>query len=305
MTSNSNVSKQYIINSFKQIQDDICKGLENLDGSSITFKEDLWSHNSGGGGRTRVFLKGNVIEKGGVNFSAVNGELPKMLQNELGLEEGSFSATGVSIVLHSTNPHIPIIHMNIRYFETSNGLYWFGGGIDLTPHYIVDDLAKLFHTQLKGVCDQFDSDFYKNHKNWADDYFYIPHRKETRGIGGVFFDKLSDKNTNLNKSQLFEYVKALGNQFLSIYNEQVNLTRDKLFTEEEKRWQMYRRGRYVEFNLVYDRGTKFGLQTSGRIESILMSLPENASWVYNFEAKENSKEQYTLNHLNKNIDWLK
>lgn len=302
---NSTILKQEIINSFKQIQDDICKGLEKLDQSGVTFAEDLWDHNSGGGGRTRVFQKGKVIEKGGVNFSAVDGELPKMLQNELGLDEGSFSATGVSIVLHSTSPHIPIIHMNIRYFETSNGLFWFGGGIDLTPHYIVDDLAKSFHLKLKNICDIFDPNFYADHKKWADDYFYIPHRDETRGVGGIFFDKLSESNTNISKKDLFEYVKALGNSFVEIYSEQVIAGREKSFSEDEKKWQMYRRGRYVEFNLVYDRGTKFGLQTSGRIESILMSLPENASWVYNFKAKEDSEEQYTLDNLKKGIDWIK
>lgn len=300
----SHVTKSQIIEAFKTIQDNICSGLEILDASSSKFIEDKWEHTSGGGGRTRVFQHGNVIEKGGVNFSAVEGTLPKMLQKELNLNEGEFSATGVSIVLHSTSPHIPIIHMNIRYFETSNGLFWFGGGIDLTPHYIVDDLAIKFHSKLKSVCDQFDAQFYKDHKKWADDYFYIPHRKETRGVGGVFFDKLTEENTKLTKNQLFEYVKALGNHFVEIYSEQVNAGRLLSYTEDEKKWQLYRRGRYVEFNLVNDRGTKFGLQTSGRIESILMSLPENASWIYNFKAKEGSKEAYTLKKLVKGINWV-
>ena len=280
------------------------KVLEQLDGSSVKFIEDKWEHTSGGGGRTRVFQNGKVIEKGGVNFSAVEGTLPKMLQQELNLNEGEFSATGVSIVLHSTSPHIPIIHMNIRYFETSNGLFWFGGGIDLTPHYIVDDLAKKFHLKLKSICDKFDSKFYNDHKKWADDYFYIPHRQETRGVGGIFFDKLTEKNTLLSKNKLFDYVKDLGNHFVEIYSEQVNAGRLFSFTEDEKKWQLYRRGRYVEFNLVNDRGTKFGLQTSGRIESILMSLPENASWIYNFKAKEGSKEEYTLKKLVKGINWI-
>lgn len=296
------ISKYQIAEKYQQIQDEICEGLENLD-RKAKFKQDLWEREEGGGGRTRIIQNGSVIEKGGVNFSAVYGELPELLQKELKLEKGEFFATGVSIVLHPNNPFVPIIHMNIRYFEIDGHTKWFGGGIDLTPHYVQPELAKSFHQKLKTICDKYSLDFYPKHKKWADDYFFIKHRDETRGVGGIFFDKLRERDT-LSYNDIFHYTCELGQSFVDIYSEQVNANRDKSFTERNKNWQLIRRGRYVEFNLVYDRGTKFGLETNGRIESILMSLPKDASWVYNFNPEQNSDEAKTLTLLKKDIDWI-
>lgn len=294
-------TKDIIESRFKEIQDSICQGLEKLDGKA-KFAEDAWQRPEGGGGRTRVIQNGDLLEKGGVNFSAVYGPCPDFLKLELGKDANDFFATGVSIVLHPNNPFVPIIHMNIRYFESNNGIYWFGGGIDLTPHYIRPDDAKLFHQQLKNTCDKFDANYYPEFKKWADDYFFIPHRNETRGVGGIFFDKLKE-NDKHSKQSIFDFVAAVGETFVSAYSQQVEYNRHKNFSEENKQWQLLRRGRYVEFNLVYDKGTKFGLQTNGRIESILMSLPENASWLYNFSPEEGSEEEKTLNFLKKDIAW--
>ena len=296
------LNKQDISKEFQTIQDEICAGLEQLDGGS-KFVQDLWERDGGGGGRTRTFTSGAVIEKGGVNFSEVHGALPEALQKEFKNTDGTFFATGVSIVLHPNTPKVPIIHMNIRYFELDNGEYWFGGGIDLTPHYVVPQLAKEFHLGLKEVCDQFNDSFYTRFKSWADDYFFIPHRNETRGVGGIFFDKLKAEDEKMTKDQLFAFVQAVGRSFVDLYANQVKQTRELGFTEQEQKWQQIRRGRYVEFNLVNDRGTRFGLLTNGRTESILMSLPANASWEYNLKVDENSEEQNTLNHLKKGIDW--
>ena len=215
----------------------------------------------------------------------------------------TFFATGVSIVIHPVNPWVPIIHMNVRYFEMDNGVWWFGGGIDLTPHYIIDDDAKFFHQKLKSVCDKFSLEYYSRFKTWADNYFFIKHRNETRGIGGIFFDRLSVKE-NLSKRQLFDFIIEVGNSFAPIYVELINRNKDKYYSSNEKTWQLMRRGRYVEFNLVYDKGTQFGLQTNGRIESILMSLPETASWKYNYQAIPDSAESITLSKLVKGINWV-
>jgi len=287
---------------FMNLQDDICHSLEALDGTG-TFHQDLWDRPEGGGGRSRV-ITGQKIEKGGVNFSAVEGHLPERISKALGLEPTDFFATGVSIVLHPHNPHVPIIHMNVRYFETSVGRYWFGGGIDVTPHYIVDEDATFFHNYLKSVGDQYDPAYYPAHKEWADNYFYIPHRKETRGIGGIFFDRLDADETHT-KQQRFDYVKSVGEAFVPIYTELMNRNHSKAVSADQKSWQLHRRGRYVEFNLVWDKGTKFGLQTNGRIESILMSMPPMAHWTYNHEVIDGSAEDQTLKKLTKGIDWAK
>jgi coproporphyrinogen III oxidase len=296
-------NRQQIADAFRTIQADICQNLEQLDGKE-KFSNDTWKHQEGGGGHSRVIQHGNMIEKGGVNFSEVWGTLPEPLKKEFGDSVKEFFATGVSIVLHPYSPHVPIIHMNIRYFETDSGRKWFGGGIDLTPHYIDAGLAKKFHTQLKNVCDKHSPEYYNKFKTWADDYFFIPHRNETRGIGGIFFDHLTPAEGQ-NWQQLFDFVCAVGRTFYPAYEEQVLATREKPAGEAQKKWQQLRRGRYVEFNLVYDRGTKFGLQTNGRIESILMSLPETAGWLYNYQPAEGSPEQMTLQHLKKGVDWLK
>jgi coproporphyrinogen III oxidase len=290
---------------FMQLQNKICKALEQADGKA-SFKEDNWKHQQGGGGRSRILEDGNVIEKGGVNFSAVTGKLPAMLYNELNLpatEQVSFFATGVSIVIHPKTPMVPIIHMNVRYFETTNNICWFGGGIDLTPHYIVDEDAHFFHTHLKSVCDQFDPVYYPKFKTWADDYFYIPHRSETRGIGGIFFDKLQADNTKPIQ-HYFDFVKAVGESFIPLYTHFIQKNKSLPFTAEQKQFQLLRRGRYVEFNLVYDRGTRFGLETNGRTESILMSLPKEANWLYNYIPDKGSAEEATLAKLKKGMDWI-
>jgi len=296
------LTREEITECFKTIQDNICKALEDCDGKG-KFQEDLWERPGGGGGRTRILSSGNIIEKGGVNFSAVHGQLPDVLVKEMKLKASGFYATGVSIVQHPNHPMVPIIHMNIRYFELEDGTCWFGGGIDLTPHYVVKDDASWFHQQMKNTCDAHSEDYYARFKKWADDYFFIRHRNETRGVGGIFFDKLTPDDT-YSKSDRFAFIKAVGESFAPIYTELINRNRARSFTDENRKWQHIRRGRYVEFNLVYDRGTKFGLETGGRIESILMSLPENASWYYNHQPEEGSVEAETLSLLTKGVDWV-
>ena len=294
------ITKEGISEYFKTLQDSICAQLEAGDGTG-KFREDQWQREGGGGGRSRV-IQGQHIEKGGVNFSAVHGLMPEKISKALGLDQADFFATGVSIVLHPRNPHVPIIHMNVRYFEMSTGTWWFGGGIDLTPHYILPEDAQYFHKTLKEVCDKHHESFYPEFKKWADDYFYLKHRDETRGIGGIFFDRLG-ANRPLDKAQLFDFVKDVGEAFAPLYVHFINKHKEKTFTEQERHWQLLRRGRYVEFNLVWDKGTKFGLDTNGRTESILMSMPPDARWVYNYQIEEGSKEATTLNYLKKDIDW--
>ena len=295
------MSKEEIAEWFKGLQDRICASIESVESSK--FHQDEWKREEGGGGRTRI-LKGSIIEKGGVNFSAVHGSTPQNILDALKLDEADFFATGVSIVMHTHNPFVPIIHMNVRYFEMSNGVYWFGGGIDLTPHYVIEEDAKFFHEQLKSACDSHDLSFYRKFKTWADDYFYIKHRKETRGVGGIFFDRLNESSTDLSKEQLFEFVKNIGETFAPTYLNLIARNSAKSFTEKQKEWQFVRRSRYAEFNLVYDKGTKFGLDTDGRIESILMSMPPTAQWHYDYQVADGSEEQKTLTMLKKGINWV-
>lgn len=303
------MKKEEIAGWFQELQDHICKELEAADGNA-KFEEDRWlrddpvaGEGKGGGGRTRLIKNGRVIEKGGVNFSAVWGETPLNILQALNLQQASFFATGVSIVMHPKNPMVPVIHMNIRYFEMSSGDWWFGGGIDLTPHYVEKGDARWFHQQLKGVCDLHDPEYYSRFKKWADDYFYIKHRKETRGVGGIFFDRLNSQEAN-GKEKLFGFIQDIGKAFTPIYTTLISQNKDKPYGEEEQEWQKLRRGRYVEFNLVWDKGTKFGLDTDGRTESILMSLPPLAAWEYNYAPKPESREAQTLALLKKDIDWL-
>lgn len=296
------VFKDRVVAAYQQIQDKICSGLELADGKA-KFEEEIWSRDGGGGGRTRIMQHGNVIEKGGVNFSAVHGKLPEAVKKAFKVDNDDFFATGVSIVMHPGNPFVPIIHMNIRYFEMDENTRWFGGGIDLTPHYIIDTDARYFHHLLKQTCDQFDKSFYPKFKTHADDYFYIKHREETRGVGGIFYDRLKPENTNLSFDQLLDFSVAVGNTFLPAYTELIDRNRDTEFTEQQQEWQYQRRSRYAEFNLVYDAGTKFGLETNGRIESILMSLPPMAKWVYNHQPVPGSAEAFTLSKLKKGIEW--
>ena len=293
-------TKEDIADYFRTLQDSICQQLEAMDGGR--FREDAWERPGGGGGRSRV-LQGNVIEKGGVNFSAVHGPMPEKITKALGVEPGDFFATGVSIVLHPHSPRVPIIHMNVRYFAMTDDVWWFGGGIDLTPHYIVDEDARYFHQQLKSVCDQHHADYYPEFKKWADDYFFLKHRDETRGIGGIFFDRLSHQE-GFTQKQRFAFVQDVGELFAPLYIELVNRHREESFSEREKQWQMLRRGRYVEFNLVWDKGTKFGLDTNGRTESILMSMPPTAQWEYMHEVQPGSAEHATQKKLRKGMVWI-
>ena len=292
-----------VAEAYQHIQDQICNGLAIADGKA-QFEEEIWQRDGGGGGRTRVIQHGNVIEKGGVNFSAVHGKLPEGVKRAFNVESDDFFATGVSIVMHPENPFVPIIHMNIRYFEMDDQTRWFGGGIDLTPHYVIPTDARFFHHRLKQTCDEFDLSFYPKFKATADDYFFIKHREETRGVGGIFYDRLRPENTQLNFTQILDFSLAIGNTFLPVYAELIDRNRDQSFTDAQKEWQYLRRSRYAEFNLVYDAGTKFGLETNGRIESILMSLPPTAKWNYNPQILVNSEEEKTQNFLVKGIDWV-
>lgn len=303
------MTKEEISNWLKDLQNNICTSLETADGSA-KFKEDIWQRNEGGGGRSCVIKNGAVLEKGGVMYSAVYGKTPSFLlkEQEHSLSsdtknDSTFYATGVSIVIHPLNPMVPIIHMNVRYFETSEGVKWLGGGIDLTPHYVVTDDAVFFHSELKKVCDKHSENYYGKFKQWADDYFFISHRNETRGIGGIFFDRLNnDKEMSFEKN--LNFWKDVGSAFAPIYSELINRNKNKSFNDNHKKWQLLRRGRYVEFNLIYDKGTKFGLETNGRTESILVSLPATASWEYSFIPEKNSEEEKTLSLLKKEINWV-
>jgi coproporphyrinogen III oxidase len=296
------ITKEQVAADYKVIQDEICAGLEALDGKA-RFESENWHREGGGGGRTRIIRDGNILEKGGVNFSEVFGKLPEPVRKSFNVDQDDFFATGVSIVIHPSHPFVPIIHMNIRYFEMSDQIRWFGGGIDLTPHYIIDDDARFFHGELRKVCDRFNASFYPKFKTWADNYFFIRHREETRGIGGIFYDRLNPETAGTGWDEIFEFSKALGRSFVPTYSELVNRNRIKPFADLHKRWQYLRRSRYVEFNLVYDAGTKFGLETNGRIESILMSLPPQANWEYDYRPAEGSEEARTLALLKKGVDW--
>lgn len=297
--------KEDVSNWFRELQQNICRQLEACDESG-KFITDDWQRRGGGGGLTRIMNRGRIIEKGGVNFSEVWGKTPEAVLKSMELSHNDppdFFATGVSIVVHPHSPRVPIIHMNVRYFEMSNGTWWFGGGIDLTPHYVDTNDAKYFHNQLKSVCDLHHLSYYPKFKKWADDYFYLKHRDETRGIGGIFFDylKADDGFTLENR---FDFVKSVGSAFAPLYTFFMKKNHSLPYGDNEKRWQHLRRGRYVEFNLVWDRGTKFGLDTDGRTESILMSLPPLAEWQYCYVPQEGSEEARTQGLLKKGIDWI-
>ena len=291
-----------------KLQDEICGEIEALDKKS-KFVEDLWDRPEGGGGRTRVLSEGRIFEKGGVNVSAVHGELPKLMRDKLGVEQADFFACGLSLVLHPNNPHVPTVHANWRYFEMYDEQgqiadSWFGGGQDLTPYYLYDEDAIHFHQTCKNACDVSDSEYYAKFKEHCDKYFWNTHRNEARGVGGLFFDYLKQSEEKSMQDH-FDFVKSVGDSFLQSYLPIVEKRSPMSFTPEQKDWQEIRRGRYVEFNLVHDRGTIFGLKTNGRIESILMSLPPKVQWRYDFQAKPNSLESYLLEVLAKPKDWLK
>ncbi|MBH33162.1 MAG: oxygen-dependent coproporphyrinogen oxidase [Euryarchaeota archaeon] len=301
--------RQQMIDMVYRVQDEICKTLCELDG--VDFREDIWNRDEGGGGRSRVFSGGSVFDKAGVNVSVVHGRLEREAARSmgggkiLGDEDLDFFATGLSLVLHPKNPMAPTVHSNYRYFErgdaTKEGSWWFGGGADLTPSYLFEEDARHFHSTLKAVCDRHEVADYPNFKKWCDDYFHIKHRNERRGVGGIFFDdlRLTDKE------KCFNFVQDCADSFLSSYIPILSRRKDLPFTEENSKWQQIRRGRYVEFNLVYDRGTTFGLRTNGRIESILMSLPLTARWEYCHEIESDSEEERLLKVLKNPIDWVK
>jgi len=283
------------------LQKEICHNLEQTDGKAV-FEENKWEKDIGKG-ITCVIRNGAVIEKGGVNFSFVEGKFNSQMERLLGEKANHYAATGVSSIMHPINPHVPVIHTNVRYFAFDNGTEWFGGGIDLSPHYIDVTEARNFHRELRDICDRYNLNFYPQFKKWADDYFFIAHRNETRGIGGIFFDRLKP-DANISFEQLLAFTTDVGRAYADLYAEIVNEKKDKIFTTEQKEWQELRRGRYVEFNLVYDRGTKFGFESNGNSEAILVSLPATASWEYNHEVKQGSDEYETLQLLKKDIDWI-
>jgi coproporphyrinogen III oxidase len=284
-----------------QLQQEICSALELADGSS-RFITDVWTREEGGGGTSRVISKGKVFEKGGVNISAVHGELPKQMRETFGVEGSNFFACGLSLVIHPVNPYVPTVHANWRYFELYNDEgrvidTWFGGGSDLTPYYIFEEDGTHFHKTLKAAMDAFGEELYPKYKAHCDQYFVNKHRNnEARGIGGVFYDYLRPRDPE-DAERLLSFQKANGNAFLSAYLPIVEKRKEHPYSEREVEWQEIRRGRYAEFNLVHDRGTLFGLRTNGRIESILMSMPPRARWEYNYQPAAGSEEARLLDFL--------
>ncbi|MCG9731972.1 oxygen-dependent coproporphyrinogen oxidase [Shewanella sp. Isolate13] len=287
------------------LQNRICNGLEALDGVA-TFAEDSWKREEGGGGQSRVLTGGAVFEQAGVNFSHVMGaSMPaSATAHRPELAGRSFEAMGVSLVIHPNNPHIPTTHANVRFFiahkEGADPVWWFGGGFDLTPYYpYLEDVLE-WHLTAKSLCEPFGEEVYPKYKQWCDEYFWLPHRNETRGVGGLFFDDLNKQGFD----QSFAFMQAVGNGFLTAYAPIVERRKDTEYGERERQFQLYRRGRYVEFNLVYDRGTLFGLQTGGRTESILMSMPPLVRWEYAYTPEEGSPEAKLYSDYLKPRDWL-
>lgn len=295
----------------RDAQIEITKAIEEIDGGG-TFQEDAWIRPTGGGGMSRVLSGGNVFEKAGVNLSVVYGTMPQealQAATERGVDRSKgmapgervpFFACGLSSVMHPKNPLAPTMHFNYRYFETDGGAWWFGGGTDITPSYIDEDDMKHFHGTYKEICDKHDPDYYKEFKAWADKYFVIKHRNETRGLGGIFFDDQNNKDPDTH----FEFSKECLNSVVKAYGPIVEKHKDDPFTQKQKEWQLMRRGRYVEFNLVYDRGTVFGLKTGGRIESILMSLPETARWEYDMTPEPGSPEADFIDACQNPREWV-
>jgi len=272
---------------FKQLQDRITRALEELDGTS--FRQDTWTREGGGGGCTRVLEQGRVFEKAGVNFSSVHGKLPEEFATKIPRGSGTdFFATGISLVFHPLSPMVPAVHANFRYLEKGDA-QWFGGGCDLTPCYPYPDDAAHFHRTMRQACDKHDAGFYPRFKKWCDEYFTLKHRGEMRGIGGIFFDYLEG-----DREKHFAFVQDAGNAFLDAYVPIAGRRMHEPYGERERQYQLYRRGRYVEFNLLYDRGTIFGLETRGRTESILMSLPPLVRWIYDFKPEAGSREEKAL-----------
>lgn len=285
------------------LQDRICAAVESIDGSA-RFAEDLWQREEGGGGRTRILRDGAVFEQAGIGFSDVSGSRlpPSASAHRPELAGATWRACGVSLVFHPHNPHIPTTHANVRYFRAERDgevvAAWFGGGFDLTPFYPVDEDVLHWHRTAQALCTPFGEERYAAHKRWCDEYFFLRHRNETRGVGGLFFDDLGQ-----DFERDFAYQRAVGDGFLDAYLPIVERRKDTPYGEREREFQLYRRGRYVEFNLVYDRGTLFGLQSGGRAESILMSLPPRVRWEYGFTPEPGSAEARLMDYLVPR-DWL-
>ncbi len=286
------------------LQDRICGSIEDLDGSA-RFREDLWQRKEGGGGRTRILANGRVFEQAGVGFSRVSGTTlpPSASQHRPELAGRSWTALGVSLVFHPLNPYLPTTHMNVRFFEAAAEgkapVWWFGGGFDLTPFYPFDEDVRHWHEIARTVCAPFGDTVYPRYKKWCDDYFYIRHRNETRGVGGLFFDDLHEGGFD----RCFDFMRSVGDGFLDAYLPIAERREATPYTEREREFQLYRRGRYVEFNLVYDRGTLFGLQSGGRAESILMSLPPRVRFEYAYQPAADSDEARLAEYL-KPREWL-
>jgi len=300
----SQVNIDIVIDFLKGLQDKICQAIEVADGSG-QFVEDNWVRAEGGGGRTRVLTNGTVIEQGGVNFSVVSGNKlpPSATAHRPELAGRTWRACGVSLVIHPKNPFIPTSHANVRFFiaekEGETPVWWFGGGFDLTPFYPFEEDVVHWHQTAKDLAIPFGDNIYPEHKKWCDEYFYLKHRDETRGVGGLFFDDLNCWDFD----KCFSYMKAVGQGFIDAYIPIMEKRKDHLYQENHRQFQLYRRGRYVEFNLVFDRGTLFGLQSGGRTESILMSMPPLARWEYNFQAEPGSAEAKLNDYLTPR-DWL-
>ena len=303
MTSQKDRFYDYI----QGLQDQICNALETAD-TQAKFQEDLWDRKGGGGGRTRVIKNGAVFEKGGVNISAVHGELPDSMKAYFNVKEGSFFACGLSLVIHPKNPMVPTVHANWRYFELykddgSLADAWFGGGQDLTPYYLFEEDATHFHKVCKTSCDKHHPSFYPKYKEACDRYFWNAHRDEARGVGGLFFDYLKETDVQ-SLEQWYEFVTEIGDSFINAYVPIVEKRKNLEYTDQQRDWQEIRRGRYVEFNLVHDKGTLFGLRTNGRIESILMSLPPHVQWQYNHSPEAGSDEDKLLQTLKEPRAWV-
>ncbi len=298
------IDNKIIKSFFLEWQDNLCTSFSKLDGKN--FIEDKWQHKAGGGGISRVLSEGNIFERAGVNFSHVMGNsLPKAAtQNRPQLEGASFEAMGVSLVIHPKNPFAPTSHANLRFFiaetKTHDIIWWFGGGFDLTPYYGYLEDCIHWHTHAKQACDPYGSDIYNRFKIWCDDYFYLKHRNEQRGIGGLFFDDLNEWGFDTT----FEFVKLVSEKYMTAYFPIIKKRHAEPYSIKHREFQCYRRGRYVEFNLLFDRGTIFGIQTGGRTESILMSLPPEVIWRYNWQPKPESKEFELTNYYLKPRDWL-
>jgi len=293
----------------RELQDDICQALEEVDGKA-TFRADDWEREGGGGGHSRIINDGNIFEKGGVSTSVVHGELPELIRKRFEVEQGWFWAGGVSLVIHPWSPMIPTVHANFRYFELYDDEAmseirdcWFGGGADLTPYYLWDEDAIHFHQVFKKACDLHGAELYPRFKKECDEYFYNDHRGEARGVGGLFFDYLRPTEKR-SAEDWYDFTTEVGDVFLDSYMPIVQRRKNESYTDEQRYFQEIRRGRYVEFNLIYDRGTLFGLKTGGRTESVLMSLPPRVRWDYDFQVEPGSREAYLIKRLKNPIDWV-